>query len=368
MNPSIMVLSASGALAVLSHFVAPAFVTALLISMLRRPARHWGLVDRPGGRKLHEGAIPLVGGIGMAAGYIVTMLLTSRFTYDQQNLLVGLAMLVALGVLDDFRELSAKKKLVWQLAAAAVIVVPGAEYLYHLGDLVGMGRIELGWFALPFTLFAIVGLINAVNMSDGIDGLAGGLVMTSAVWMAVLAVMCGFRLMVLELLQLMAVTLGFLVFNLRTPIRTKAAVFMGDAGSMMLGACLSWFAIHLTQFPAFVGENPPPVVILWVLGLPVLDTVVLMLRRLHQGRSPFSAGRDHMHHIWTHAGFSIAQTTVCLTVVNLLLGAIGVIGWRLGVPEWLLTAGYVGVFLLHRELAKHAWRVSTWLRVHKPHA
>ncbi len=249
-----------------------------------------------------------------------------------------------------------------------MIVVPGGDYLYHVGDLVGLGRVELGWFALPFTVFAIVGLINAVNMSDGIDGLAGGLVASAAVWMTVLALMCGFRLMAFELMLLMAVTLGFLFFNLRTPLRSKAAVFMGDAGSMMLGACLAWFAIHLTQYPAYVGENPPPVVLLWVLGLPVLDTVVLMLRRLHQGRSPFSAGRDHMHHIWTHAGFSIAQTTVCLTVVNLLLGAIGVIGWRLGMPEWLLTAGYVGVFLLHRELAKHAWRVSRWLRVHKPHA
>lgn len=351
---------------VLSHFVMPAFITALSIALLRRPAQRWGLVDQPGGRKQHAGAIPLIGGIAMAIGYILTMLATSQFAFGQQNLLIGLAMLVALGVVDDFRELSAKRKLVWQLSAAAVIVAPGGDYLFHLGDLLGLGRLELGWFALPFTMFAIVGLINAVNMSDGIDGLAGGLVATSALWMVALALMCGFELMSVELLLLVAVTLGFLFFNLRTPLRSKAAVFMGDAGSMMLGACLAWYAVHLTQFPAYVGENPPPIVILWVLGLPVLDTVVLMLRRLRQGRSPFSAGRDHMHHLWLHAGFSIGQTTVCLMLANLALGGIGVLGWKLGVPEWGLTAGYVGVFLLHRQLASHAWLASKWLRVHNP--
>lgn len=272
-----------------------------------------------------------------------------------------------LGLLDDLRDLPARLKLVWQVCSALIIVTPGASYLDSLGNLFGTGMVELGALAPLFTVFAIVGLINAVNMSDGIDGLAGGLVVSTLLWMSILALLNGRPRMILELLLLLAVTLGFLFFNLRTPLRHKATVFMGDTGSMMLGACLAWYAIHLTQTPSTTtGATTPPVVLLWVLGLPVLDTVVLMLRRIRSGRSPFSAGRDHMHHIWTHAGFSIAQTTVFLMAVNLLLGAIGVLGWQAGVPEWLLLAGYIGAFLFHRNLASHAWLASKWLRLHRP--
>ena len=352
-----------------THSLTPFLLTVAGIALLRRQAFQWGLVDQPGGRKQHAGATPLVGGIAMAAVYILTLFAITPIS-EQDGLLFGLMMLVALGVIDDFRNLSAKKKLLWQLLAAAVIVVPSAEYVYHLGDLWGGGRVDLGWVALPFTLFAVLGLINAVNMADGIDGLAGSLVATSTLWMVSLAWMAGYQTMALELLILLAVISGFLLFNLRTPLRKKAAVFMGDAGSMMLGACLAVYAISLSQLPAPLLaasiEPPPPIVLLWLIGLPVLDTFVLTLRRAFQGRSPFSAGRDHMHHIWLRAGFTVGQTTVCLVLANFILGAVGVLGWKLGAPEWMLVVGYIGVLILHCQLARHAWVASKWLRVHKP--
>ena len=316
----------------------------------------------------HGVAYAVIGGIAMGVSYLAAMLWWSPMAHGQLYLLTGLIMLVALGVLDDLRDVSAKKKLLWQCVAALVMVVPSASYLYHVGDLVGLGRMELGFLALPFTAVAVVGLINAVNMSDGIDGSAGGLVATSVLWLAVLATLAGRNALALELVMLFGVTIGFLLFNLRTPLRRKAAVFMGDAGSMMLGASLAWFAVNISQTPAPSGLTPPPIVMLWVLGLPVLDTMVLICRRIRQGRSPFSAGRDHMHHIWTHAGFSIAQTTVILMAGNASLGAIGVLGWLAGVPEFALFVAYVGVFFLHRSLANHAWLASKWLRLHKQEA
>jgi len=360
-----MVTPIFGAYNFLAHLLAPALATGASIFVLARSASRWGLVDRPGGRKQHEGEIPVVGGIAMGIAYLVAMLWWSPMAHGQLYLLTGLMMLVALGVVDDLRDLSAKKKLLWQFVAALVMVVPHTTYLRHLGDLVGVGPLELGFLALPFTAVAVVGLINAVNMSDGIDGSAGGLVATSVFWLSVLADLVGRRILALELTMLFGVTIGFLVFNLRTPLRKKAAVFMGDAGSMMLGASLAWFAVHISQTPVPMGLPPPPIVVLWVLGLPVLDTLVLICRRIRQGRSPFSAGRDHMHHIWTHAGFSIGQATAILMLVNAGLGAIGVLGWRAGLPESALFAGYVGVFFVHRSLATHAWRVSKWLRLHK---
>nr|HNI20809.1 MraY family glycosyltransferase [Nitrospira sp.] len=146
------------------------------------------------------------------------------------------------------------------------------------------------------------------------------------------------------------------------PLRHKAAVFMGDAGSMMLGALLAWFAIQLSNSGSTIPQPPPPFAILWMLGLPVLDTVVLMVRRIRQGRSPFSAGRDHMHHIWMHAGFTPGETTLLLMGLNGLLGLIGFAGWHLGVSEWLLAAGYGSLFILHSTVATHAWKVSKWLK------
>lgn len=354
----------SGLTVFLTHSLGPFLLTVAGISLLRRQAFQWGLVDKPGGRKQHDGATPLVGGIAMAAVYILTMLVISPLS-NHEGLLFGLMILVVLGVVDDFRNLSARNKLIWQMLAAAAIIMPNADYVYHIGNLWGTGRVELEWLALPFTLVAVLGLVNAVNMADGIDGLAGSLVSTSTLWMAGLAWAAGYYGLALELLILLAVISGFLLFNLRTPLRKKASVFMGDAGSMMLGACLAAYAISLSQLPGHSVEPPPPIVILWVLGLPVLDTLVLTLRRLCQGRSPFSAGRDHMHHIWVRAGFTIGQSTVCLVFGNFMLGAIGVLGWKLGVPEWVLAAGYVGVLLFHCQLAHHAWVVSKWLRVHK---
>ncbi len=350
------------------HFLVPALGSAASIFLLLRPASRWGLVDRPGGRKQHKGEIPVVGGIGMGLAFLLAMLWWSPMNHGQLYLLTGLMMLLALGVVDDVRDVSAKKKLLWQLGAALVMIAPSERYLHHLGDLFGFGPVELGALALPFTAIAIVGLINAVNMSDGIDGSAGGLVATSVLWLAVLAALIGRNLLALELTILYGVTVGFLLFNMRTPLRNKAAVFMGDAGSMMLGACLAWFAVNITQVSPVSGNVPPPIVVLWVLGLPVLDTVVLMCRRIKQGRSPFSAGRDHMHHIWTRAGFSVAQTTSILMGVNAVFGAIGVLGWLAGVPEVVLFVAYIGVLFLHRSLAKHAWLVSKWLRLHKQEA
>lgn len=349
----------------LTLFLVAAIACAVFVLFFVRSAERWGLMDRPGGRKQHEAATPVVGGIAMGVAFFVGMVWFFPLKDGQAYFLLGVAMLLLLGVVDDLKDLAARRKIMLQVVAVLVMIVPNAIYLSHLGDLVGLGRVELGLFAIPFTVFATVGLINAVNMSDGIDGAAGGLVATSSLWLLILALAGGRSDLVQELLLFFGVTVGFLCFNMRTPLRSCAAVFMGDAGSMMLGAMLAWYSVHITQMQ-LSGGALPPIVILWILGLPVLDTVVLMLRRIRQGRSPFSAGRDHMHHIWTHAGFSVGQTTAILMTVQALLGAAGVLGWRAGVPEWGLTAGYLALVLIHRSLASHAWQVSKWLRLHRP--
>ncbi|NTV09207.1 MAG: undecaprenyl/decaprenyl-phosphate alpha-N-acetylglucosaminyl 1-phosphate transferase [Zoogloea sp.] len=343
-------------------FIVSLALTVGVIRFLRHQAHRWGLVDHPGGRKQHDGATPLVGGIAMAVGFVCTLLASPIDLSRHWNLLLGLSLLVSLGVLDDLRDLPAKMKLLWQIAAVTLILVPKHLYIQHLGNIGPLGHVELGLFAIPFTIFSVVGLINAINMADGVDGAAGTIVSISLFWFGVTAALGGHETRLLELVILFGAIIGFLLFNLRTPWRAKAAVFMGDAGSMMLGATLGWFSIKVSQGISTTPASAPPIVVLWILGLPVLDTLLLMARRIRQGRSPLSAGRDHMHHIWLHAGFSPGQTTLILGVIHFLLGGLAVFGWQAGMPESSLFVAYIVVLFMHRYMGRHAWIVSTWLK------
>ena len=190
--------------------VVPLLLTLAVIQVLIKPARRIGLVDRPGGRKEHDGEIPLIGGLGMAIALILSVQLAEPQTLIDLNVLGGIALLVVVGVLDDFLDIRAKTKLLVQAIAAMLIVLPSGVYITHVGDILGIGNISLGPLALPFTVFAVVGLINAVNMADGADGLAAGLTSTTVVWFIACALVVGNQSMALDLVILLAVTVGFL--------------------------------------------------------------------------------------------------------------------------------------------------------------
>jgi UDP-GlcNAc:undecaprenyl-phosphate GlcNAc-1-phosphate transferase len=218
---------------------------------------------------------------------------------------------------------------------------------------------ELGWLAIPFTLLCVVGLINAVNMLDGLDGLAGSVVLVMLFWLSVVGLEAAeFQALALPVLLASAVA-GFLVLNFPVPWRRCATVFMGDSGSTMLGFALAWFAIDLA-FQQGVGV--PPVTIAWIMALPVFDTISLMLRRGLKGQNPMTADREHLHHIFLRAGFSPRTTVYIAMGIAFGLGGIGVLGWRLGVPEWLLWLPLLAVFAVHWFVVRHAWRAMRLLR------
>ncbi|NTU43286.1 MAG: undecaprenyl/decaprenyl-phosphate alpha-N-acetylglucosaminyl 1-phosphate transferase [Nitrospirales bacterium] len=329
--------------------------TVLLIVFLRGPAAAVGLVDTPGGRKHHDGAIPLIGGLAMAVAFCGVSLLVDDLFRKYLFCYLSVIAVAILGSIDDVKDIRAKIKLIWQIVAAAVMVLGGNIILVSFGNLTGMGDLGLGRLAVPFTIFAVVGLINAINMSDGVDGLAGGQTAVSSLWLGIIASMAGLRVQAFVIFLFLSVILGFLAFNARSPWRERATVFMGDAGSMMLGLCLSWFAIEVSQTPR---AGVMPISVLWILGLPVLDTVTLMVRRLQKGQSPFQAGRDHSHHILLHAGFSHGQTTAIMVTFSSILGAVGFWGWWMSAPEWLMTCGYFFIFSVYFWGMRHAWRVS----------
>ena len=335
-----------------THLMNAFLLAIVLILMLKQFSMPLGLIDRPDSRKLHHGSVPVIGGIAMFLAFLLTACLVDGLLETYWPLLTGLAILVGLGVIDDRHNLRAPLRLAVQIAAAIVIVAPGSHLITDLGDVVGFGAVahqggegtlELGIFAMPFTLIFIVGLINALNMIDGLDGLAGGVAASAFFWLAVAGYLSNSGSIALPLL-LLCVTAGFLMFNLRHPWQARARVFMGDAGSTMLGASIAFLTIDAATGPTRLVPLPAW---LWLCALPAIDTLSLIVRRLMIGQSPMASDRRHLHHLLLEAGLSVRAATTTILMVSFLLGGIGVLGAWLGVPTHVMVLGLVLVAGLH---------------------
>ena len=335
-----------------------AFAAALLLLWILSPvARHIGLVDRPRGRKSHARPTPLVGGIALFVAFAFALLACDVPLSPYRPLFAGALILVVVGVLDDFHELSSRPRFLAQIFAGLLMTSGAGVVLEDFGNLLDPDWVlSLGILAVPATLFATLGVINAVNMSDGLDGLAAALALVALGALGLLAWTAGAREVTAILWFLAASLLAFLIFNLR--IRGAALVFMGDAGSMFLGFVLAWLLIQLSQ-----GEDRllAPVTALWVMALPLMDTVSVMLRRIGASRSPFAADREHLHHLLLAAGFSPKRTLALILGLALLAAAAGVGGHFLGVPEHWMFFGFLALFFLHYRTVSHSWRAMRFL-------
>ena len=330
-------------------------VVALLIPASLPLARRWGLVDHPGGRKQHECAIPVTGGavilLGMLASYF---LFETSWTLRNGIFIAGAVMLVVVGQVDDKYDLRWTWRIAAQALAAAAMALLAGVSAHNLQDVFGFAGANIGLLSLPFTVFVVVGIINALNMADGVDGLAGSLALVSLLLFTCFALYAGDYYLAERLLALGGAVLGFLLWNKRSPWLPRAKVFLGNGGSMLLGFILAWAALRLTQNP----EHPvSPVLGPWTLALPLIDCVVLMLRRLRAGKSPFRADRNHMHHLLLDAGFSPGRVTVIMAGGSLVLGLAAAWAVKLGVYRPVLVLAFLGllaawyVFTRHRERA-----------------
>lgn len=327
--------------------IAVAFlVTVLMTIILEHLAPRFGMVDHPGGRKHHARVIPLAGGVAIFIGFVVSSI-------DDKSILsaiwpmTAMALILILGVIDDIYEISARYKLLGQLVVATFLVLISNTVIESFGNLVGTGDLRPGMLGVPLTVFCLVGLVNALNMIDGLDGLAGGLSLVSAVALAIAASISGQTQPSAILAMLAASIVGFLVFNLRFPWQRHARVFLGDAGSNLLGLVLAYFAVLITQSPDSCQDALPPMCAVWLIGLPILDTITVMMRRLADGSSPFSAGRDHLHHLLQRMGLSHTATLWSMLTTAVMLAACGLAGWRLHAPDWLMLWSAVGILILY---------------------
>ena len=305
-----------------------------LISLLRRIALRFGFVDHPGGRKIHEQPTPTVGGIAMFVAVLLA-LTVDHSLHGRIVILLGCsAVLVALGILDDKHGLPVRLRLLIQALLATIVIVAAGGEVTHLG--VEFGRdIPLGILAVPFSAIAFVGGINAINMIDGADGMAGKMVLISMLGVVVIFYIAGAPELPIAL-AMIGTVLGFLLFNSRIFVK-RAHVFMGDAGSMWLGLVLGWFMAKLTHHQV----SAAPALVLWLFGIPLMDTLTVMLRRVKQRRSPFDPDRTHIHHVFQDHGLSISFSVLMLGIVQLLLVGTGVIFYVVHAPDYVVFWSFV---------------------------
>ena len=347
------------ALPIGAMLLASAAIAVVAVLLLTRFASALGVVDAPGGRKAHSHCVPLAGGVA-----IFLSLLASAWIFGiaQQAgfFLLALAIVIAVGFWDDVTEISPRLKFAIQIGASAIMIWGAGIQLHNVGDLIGWREIGLSILAIPLTIFAMVGVVNSLNMMDGMDGLCGSIALVAFVWFALVAAQSGLAIGATTAILLCGAVAGFLLFNLRLPWQKHARVFLGDAGSLMLGFALGWFAIDLTQGP---GRTFPPIAALYVLLLPLADCVSLMARRLRSRKSPFSADRGHIHHYLLARGFTPSQALAILVGLSVAFGAIGYFAWLLKVREaFLFYPFFFGFF------AYHAWIGREWERIERREA
>ena len=335
-----------------------ALSTVLVIFVLRDVARRFGLTDQPTARKSHKGEIPLIGGIAIYLAFAIAMIYAGLLVELRYFLLAG-GLLIVVGAIDDVRELTPKVRLVMHVASALIMALLGGVVVTDLGEIFVPGSpVTLGWFAVPFTVFAVVALLNAVNMSDGLDGHCGMQTLIPMAGLALLAGVSGDTAHFLPVVALCGCLAGFLVFNLRTPWRSRASIFLGDAGSGFLGFALAWFLIDMSQGP---GALITPVTVLWFSLLVIYSTVEIVCRRVLRRRSPFEPDREHLHHVFLLAGFSVSETVAVLGTITLVGVFVGLASNFYSLPQNVMFATFVLFGLLFLRLILRTWKVMRFL-------
>ena len=290
------------------------FLTPVVISFARRT----GALDAPDARKVHVRPIPRIGGIGIYAAFMVSVLvqmsisdLSPELMTSLWGLLAGGTIIVAIGIIDDYRDLPAKVKLLGQILAACVLVIGFDVRIDVITDPLG-DFIYLEYFAIPATIFWVVGLTNTVNLIDGLDGLAAGVSSIAAVTIFLVAMEEGIPFVAMITAALAGAAIGFLYYNFN-----PARIFMGDTGSMFLGFMLAGISvIGAVKSAATIALIVP----ILALGLPILDTTFAIVRRARNHRPIFKPDKGHLHHRLLAHGFTQKQAVLLMYVVSALFG------------------------------------------------
>ncbi|WP_036829061.1 UDP-N-acetylglucosamine--undecaprenyl-phosphate N-acetylglucosaminephosphotransferase, partial [Photobacterium sanctipauli] len=321
-----------------------------------------GLVDKPNARKLHQGVIPLVGGVSIFTTIAITFLLFSELTPNTVLFLVCATILVITGVIDDRYDISFKVRLFIQAGVSFAMMLIGDMSLHSLGYLMGSDAIQLSvGMSYVITVLGVIGAINAFNMVDGIDGLLGGLASVTFGALGFMFYMDGNSQPAAVCMLIVVAMLPYIMLNLGIPLGRRFKVFMGDAGSIFIGFTVIWLLIEATQGPDTTSIRP--VTALWLIAIPLMDMATIMVRRIRKGQSPFKPDREHLHHICQRIGLSSGASLVVICSMASLMAAIGIWSDMNDVRESVMFMSFLAVFAVYFFVISHIWRIIT--AIHK---
>lgn len=330
--------------------------TCFFIYLYKPLAIKGGLVDIPDQRKQHSGHVPLIGGVSIYSAYLGISLAFGDFSSEHLVFLGCALILVILGVVDDYKDISFKLRLVVQAIIALIMVYAADVKIDTLGNLFDSGEVQLGKITPFFTVIAVIGCINAFNMMDGIDGLCSGITIVTLLSIVLYSPVT--QSLTVNIAAIILCLLAYIIFNLQLMSKRIPKIFMGDAGSMFIGLLVVWLLSETTQ----TGLTPPPVMALWIVAIPLMDMGAIMVRRLRKGESPFKPDRNHLHHILMRAGFSTREALVVILVVASLISLLGYALLMIGFSEWSLMLTWLGLFILYSSGISHAWGVSKLIK------
>ena len=305
--------------------VAAALVAALLIAFITTPvvkslAERVGAVDVPkDNRRMHDHPIPRMGGLAIFLGFLLSTLVFVPLSQSLRGMLLGAILIVILGIFDDIYALPALPKLLVQIVAALIAVLHGnvIEVVSNPNLFSDNPYWVLGAWSVPVTVIWIVAITNAVNLIDGLDGLAVGVATISSLTMLVIAMLVSENVVALTMAALAGGCIGFMPYN-----QNPAKIFMGDTGSTFLGFVLATVSIQgLFKFYTIISFAVP----FLMLGLPLFDTCFAILRRISKGQNPMSPDRSHVHHRLIDMGFNQKQAVGILYVISAILGLSAVV-------------------------------------------
>ncbi len=309
-----------------------------------------GAIDVPDARRVHDHPIPRMGGLAIFYGFLISVLCFAHVDTQMRGILIGSLIIVALGIVDDVKQLGAKIKFVTQIAVACIVVGHGVviEYVSVPEFVHESGILSLGYFSIPITLIWIVGVTNAVNLIDGLDGLAVGVSSIATFSLFFIAILAGEMQVALITAALAGGCLGFLPYNFN-----PAKIFMGDTGSTFLGYMLSIVCIQ-GLFKGYVVISF--IIPFLILGLPLFDTAFAIVRRMWNKKPIMAPDRGHLHHKLMDMGFSQKQTVAILYIITSILALSAVVVLEIGAytaAVFVITIGAFSFFAYKVYSANH---------------
>ncbi|MFL9786775.1 UDP-N-acetylglucosamine--undecaprenyl-phosphate N-acetylglucosaminephosphotransferase [Vibrio cyclitrophicus] len=335
------------------------FFSFTSLFLMRKVAKAVGLVDKPNERKLHNGAIPLVGGISISLSISQYLVTHPNVIPHSQVFLISIAALIVIGALDDRFDISFKIRLIVQAILSICMMYFADLRLENIGNLFGLGDLHLGFLSPVITILAVIGAINAFNMVDGIDGLLGGLAIVTLGAIAILLKVDSQHGLAYLCVVFIVAIIPYILMNLGILGRERK-VFMGDAGSMMIGFTVIWLLLGASQDPS--ESLMRPITALWLIAVPLMDMAAIMFRRVRRGVSPFKPDREHLHHIFQRLGCTPRQTLAIICAIASSFAGVGIYGEFLKVPESTMFILFLVCFASYTVAMSYVWRITSWVR------